>query len=71
MIVLLVHRKWWRVSIIVQMCMVLLEEKFLVENDEQHYVMTFLYRRLRFVLMDAIKINNDFPCVLRSIGDAP
>jgi hypothetical protein len=53
------------------MCMVLLEEKFLVENDEQHYVMTFVYRRLRFVLMDAIKINNDFPCVLRSIGDAP
>ena len=44
------------VSIIVQMCMVLLSEKFLVENDEQHHVMTFVYRRLILVLMDAVKM---------------
>jgi hypothetical protein len=35
--------------------MVLLSEKFLVENDEQHHVMTFVYRRLILVLMDAVK----------------
>jgi hypothetical protein len=38
------------------MCMVLLLENFLEENDEQHHVMTFVYRGVRFVLMDAAKM---------------